>query len=317
MNPPTLKIKRLAALIGPSLAITGALVLSGCGSTQSAPTATTASGTCPTTPISVVATTNVWGNITNQLAGACAKVTTIITSPTADPHDFQPDSTTSQAYTTAKLAVENGLGYDAWSDQIISSLGSGAPPVLNLGQTVGLTVGDNPHIWYSPTYVQQSAAAITSALKQQLPDGASEFDRAAGEFQTNLGPYLKEIESIKKTYPGTPIGSTESIFVYMAQATGLNLTTPPQFMTAIANDSDPTSQSVATFTGQIKSKQIKALMYNTQTDGGLPNQMLKLAQQSGVPVVDITETLTPEGASFQQWQLTQLQNLSQTLASGK
>ena len=34
-------------------------------------------------------------------------------------------------------------------------------------------------------------------------------------------------------------------------------------------------------------------------------------------VVDITETLTPEGATFQQWQLTQLQNLSQTLASGK
>ena len=298
-------------------AAAGTLALSACGTSSAGPSSSEGAGTCPTTPINVVATTSVWGNIANHLAGPCAKVTTIITSPTADPHDFEPDSTTSPAYTDAKLAIENGLGYDAWSDKIIASLGSSAPQVLDLGTTVGLSVGDNPHIWYSPTYVQESAAAITSALKGLLPDGASSFDQAASEFKTNLGPYLDEVASIKSSYSGTPIGSTESIFVHMPEAPGLNLTTPPQFMTAIANDSDPTSQSVATFTNQIKDKQIKVLMYNTQTDGGLPQQMLTLAQSSGVPVVDITETLTPEGATFQQWQLTQLQNLSQTLASGK
>lgn len=292
--------------------------LSGCASSSSpAPTASTGAGTCPVQPINVVATTNVWGNIVNQLAGPCASVTTVITSPNSDPHEFQPDSATSASYAEAKLVVENGLGYDAWSDKIVASLGSDAPAVLDLGQRIGLKVGDNPHIWYSPEFVQRSADAITESLKQQLPQGANEFTAAASAFTAALAPYLSEVEAIKNKYANSEIGATESVFSYMAQATSLNLTTPPGFMSAIANGSEPSSQDVATFTTQLTNGTDKVLVYNSQTEGGLPTQLRATAQGAGVPVVTITETLAPAGATFQSWQTAQLQELDAALAKSR
>lgn len=292
-----------------ALAIAG---LTGCSSndTSATPAATT---TCVATPIKVTVTTNVWASIVDQLSGPCAQIYTIISNPTADPHDFEPTSQTSATFADSKLAVMNGLGYDAWATKIVNSLGSNAPQTLNLGDAVGLKLGDNPHIWYSPTYVQQAAAAITSTLKQVFPQASAQFDQFAATFAQNLKPYLDQIARIKSQFSGTNVGSTESVFVYMAQATGLNLTTPPGFMTAIATDSDPTAQDVATFRNQISSKSDKVLIYNTQTEGGLPTQMRDLANQSGVPVVNITETLVPAGATFQAWQQAQLADLLKAL----
>lgn len=307
----TISFRRRTAAIGATL-LGAVLALTACSSTSSEGTPG-ASGNCPTTPIKVVVTTNVWGSVVDQLAGACADVTTIITSPSADPHDFEPTSQTSAAFAAADLVVINGLGYDAWANKILASLGSSAPQTVDLGQVVGLKVGDNPHIWYSPTYVQQSAAAITSTFKQKSSTAASYFDSEATSFASAIKPYLDEVTAIKAKYAGTAIGSTESIFVYMAQATGLNLTTPPGFMTAIANDSDPSAQDVQTFTQQLSNGTDKVLVYNTQTDGGLPDQMKATAQKHNVPIVNVTETLTPEGATFQAWQLAQLQSLMTAL----
>lgn len=290
----------------------GVLLLAACGGTATESGASD-QGACPAEPSKVVVTTNVWGSVVDQLAGECAEVTTIITSPSADPHDFEPTAQTSAAFAAADLAVINGLGYDEWANKILASLGSSAPTTVDLGADVGLKVGDNPHIWYSPTYVQESATAVTSALKGKLPTAATYFDDQGQKFSQALQPYLNEVEAIKTKYSGTPIGSTESIFVYMAEATDLDLTTPPGFMTAIANDSDPPSQDVQSFTEQLSNGTDKALVYNTQTDGGLPDQMRDTAKKNNVPVVDVTETLTPKGASFQDWQLKQLQDLMSAL----
>lgn len=296
------------AALSLTTALVGALALTACSTTETS-TPASSSASCSATPLKVAVTTNVWASIVDQLSGPCAEISTIITSPTADPHDFEPTSATSATFAQSQLVVVNGLGYDAWATKIVDSLGNSAPATLNLGQAVGLKVGDNPHIWYSPQYVQEAAAAITKQLQSSLPAASAQFTELAGTFATNLKPYLDQVANIKAKYAGTKIGSTESVFVYMAEATGLNITTPPGFMTAIATDSDPSTQDVATFRQQITSKTDKVLVYNTQTEGGLPTQMRDLAQTNGVPIVNITETLVPEGATFQAWQQAQLTEL--------
>ena len=99
--------------------------------------------------------------------------------------------------------------------------------VITAGEVVGLKPGDNPHLWYSPDYVTRISREITRTLKELRPLAATYFDAQAQEFATALGPYHALIEEIKRRFAGTPIGATETVFVYMAEAMGLNLAHPP------------------------------------------------------------------------------------------
>jgi zinc/manganese transport system substrate-binding protein len=309
-------MNRLAKSSLTALALSTALLITACGQNNAADGTGSTTG-CSVAPTQVVVTTNVWASIVDQLSGACAEVSTVITSGAADPHDFEPSASTSADFASSQLVVMNGLGYDSWATKIVNSLGSTAPPVLNLGESVGLSTGDNPHIWYSPTYVQESARAITSALKKALPAASAEFDTQARTFDTALEPYLAEVTDIKQQYAGTKVGATESVFTYMAEATGLDLTTPQGFLNAIASDSDASAQDVATFRSQLSDGTDKALIFNVQTDGGLPQQVKKVAEDNGVPIVRITETLVPDDATFQAWQIAQLKELGAALASSR
>jgi zinc/manganese transport system substrate-binding protein len=302
-----------------ALAVSGALMLSSCSSDTASDTASnTANPTteCSVAPTQVVVTTNVWASIVDQLGGPCAEVSTVITSGAADPHDFEPTAATSADFSASKLAVINGLGYDSWATKIVNSLGDSAPPVLNIGESIGLKAGDNPHIWYSPTYVQEAATSITASLKKALPAASAQFDSQASSFTSALEPYLAEVASIKTQYQGTNVGATETVFTYMADATGLNLTTPSGFLKAIANDSDASTQDVAKFRQQLSDGTDKVLIFNAQTDGGLPQQMKQVAEANNVPIVRVTETLVPDNATFQDWQVAQLKELGAALAKG-
>lgn len=295
------------------LGVTLVAALAACGdSTAGGESAQPTAPGCPVTPIDIVVTTNVWGNIADQLAGTCANLNVVITSPTADPHDFEPTAATSAAFSSAKFVVMNGLGYDSWATKITDSLGSSAPPVLNLGTAVGLKPGANPHIWYSPDYVESSAKAITEQLSSALPEAKDYFATQAATFEQALTDYRGEVAAIRSAHAGTKIGATETVFVYMADATGLQITTPPGFMRASADDSEPTASDVATFRQQLSDGTDQVLIFNAQTAGGLPAQMRTTAEQNNVPVVTVTETL-PVGDSFQVWQVRQLQALNSAL----
>lgn len=290
------------------------LALAGCTGPPGGSSASGGGASCPATPVKVVVTTNVWASVVDQLSGPCAEVVTIVSSPTGDPHDFEPTAATAATFDAADVAVMNGLGYDSWAQRIVDSLGSSAPQVINLGEVVGLRVGDNPHIWYSPTYVEQSAAAVTKVLESQAPAATANFERQATAFTSALQPYLAAVAGIKQRFAGTAIGATESLFDYMAQACGLNITTPVGFRNAESSGAEPTPQDVQTVRRQLSDGTDLALIYNLQTDGSLPQQLRVIAAANGVPVVEITETLVPAGATFQEWQLAQLNELSNALS---
>jgi zinc/manganese transport system substrate-binding protein len=263
---------------------------------------------CPSNVINSIAVENPYGSMLAQLGGHCVRVTSIINDPSADPHEFQTDVQVGKAYQMAELVVQNGLGYDEFSNKIIATL-TQKPVVITGGDVVGLKLGDNPHLWYSPDYVTRISRAITRTLKELRPPAATYFDAQAQEFATTLGPYHALIEEINRRFAGTPIGATETVFVYMAEAMGLKLISPPRFMQAVAEGTNPTVRDVATFHDQIQQKQIKVLVYNTQAVSNLTSQLRTLAQEVGIPVVGVTETLVPVHDSFQNWQIRQLRDL--------
>src|SRR5262249_40114893 len=141
------------------------------------------------------------------------------------------------------------------------------------------------------------------------------FDRQhASVLNTNLKDYFALISQIRARYGGTAVGASESIVAMLAPALGLNLLTPPGFLTAISERSDPTADDKATIDAQIAHRQIAVYVYNTQNATPDVQRQVDAARANAIPVTTITETLTPAGAAFQQWQVAQLQSLEQALA---
>lgn len=292
-----------------------AAALSACSTTAPGASSTGASSTGGSAAISVVAAENFWGSLAQQLGGSHVKVTSIIDNPDADPHDYEPTAADGRNIAFARLAIINGVGYDPWATKLADANPSSDRTTLTVGDLVGAKGGDNPHRWYNPDNVRQVIDQITADYKKIDPADAEFFATQHDTvINTNLKAYFDTIASIKATYAGTPVGASESIFAMLSPALGLNLLTPPAFLNDISEGGDPSARDKATIDKQIKSKQIKLYVYNSQNATPDVRAQVDEAKAAGIPVSTITETLTPAGASFQDWQVAQLDALQRALA---
>jgi zinc/manganese transport system substrate-binding protein len=264
----------------------------------------------------VVAAENFWGSIAAQLGGGRVHVTSIVSNPAADPHDYEPTSRDARALAVAQLAIVNGIGYDPWAAKLLSANPVSGRLVLNVGEVVGVKSGGNPHRWYSPANVQQMIDAITAAYEKLDPKHRAYYDEQRTRFETRgLAQYKGLIDEIKKRSAGVPVGASESIFVPLAESLGLRLVTPSGFMNAVSEGSDPTAGDKATVDRQIAERQIRAWVYNSQNATPDVKRLTEEARKHGVRVVALTETLMPADASFQNWQSRELQALA--VATGR
>ncbi len=263
--------------------------------------------------VQIVAAENFWGSLISQLGGIHVNVVSIVSDPNADPHEYESDTTNAREVANADYVIENGAGYDSWMDKLLSAGGNPNRKVLNAALLLGKKDGDNPHFWYNPQYVNQ----VIFQMKQDLiaidPTNSDYYNSQYTLLQTALKPYQNRVLSIKQQFGGTNIAATESIFVYPAQALGLNLVSPTQFMNAIDEGNDPSAQSVIQFEDLLKNNQVKVLVYNEQTVTPITLTMKKLAGDANIPVVGITETIQPPDASFQDWMNSELINLENAL----
>ncbi len=296
-------------LASAALVVSVLTLLAACGASNSA----SVSGVGQRT-LRVVAAENFWGSIASQLAGAKANVQSIIADPNGDPHSYEPSAADARAMATAQLAIVNGLGYDQWAPRLLSANPTVGLIVLTVADVLGLKEGDNPHRWYSPANVETVADTITRDLKQLDPNDARYFDARRGALdRTALTRYHGLIAQIKAKYTGVAVGASESIFALQASALGLKLLTPPNFLKAISEGTDPTAQDKAAIDSQVAHRQIRVWVYNSQNATPDVRRVTQAAQAQHIPITPITETLTPAGASFQRWQVDQLEALAAAL----
>ena len=297
-------LRLLAALLAAT-----ALMTAGCSTARPSATGGGAGGGART--LNIVAGENFWGSIVGQLAGKAGKVTSIVSDPNADPHDYQTSADAARAFANADYLVLNGAGYDAWADQLLAANPSSKRKVLTVASLLGKKEGDNPHFWYGPDYVTATMNQVERDLKLLDPGDATYFDAQRQAVDQAFAPYLARLNEIKSQFAGKPVASTESIVVYLAQYLGLNVISPPEFMNAVSEGNDPPAPSVATFQDQLKAKQARVLVYNEQTATDVTTNLKNIATQQGIPVVGVTETIQPPDATFEQWfegELEQLQN---------
>ena len=270
----------------------------------------------PAGRIVVVAAENFYGDIVGQLGGDHLAVTSIISDPNVDPHEYESSAKDAAAVANARLVIQNGLGYDAFMDRLMRASPNPQRRLIVVADLTGHHKGDNVHLWYDPPTIPKVAQAVHEALVQIDPGDVPFFGNWYRAFQASLPPLTQAIDRIRTQYAGAPVAATEPVFDYMAQAVGLNVITPRAFQKAIEEGNDPPAAARAQMEDQLKQHQAKVLIYNTQTVSPITTRMRQLAKQAGVPVVGVSET-EPPGKSFQQWMLSQLEQLRAALGQGR
>jgi len=267
-------------------------------------------------PLRVVAAENVYGDIAAQIGGSRVTVTSIITSPAADPHLFEPGTAAGFAVALADVMIENGLGYDAFADKLMAAAPKPDRVVVNVADILGRSGSDtNPHLWYDIPQIPRIAAAIADAMTKADPAGRRAFDAGRRRFVALLGPLDRAVAALKARFEGTPVAYTERVPGYLLDAAGLPVLTPPAFARAIEEGTDPDPAAVAEMRSLFTERRVRLLVYNTQATSPVTRDLRELAVQNGVPVVGATELLPP-GLSFQAWQLRQVKAMTAAMAGG-
>ncbi len=264
--------------------------------------------------IQVVAAENFWGSIASQIGGRHVRVISIITNPDTDPHSYEPTAADARTIAGARFVIENGIGYDPWAARLLASDKTSAT-VLDVGHLLGVPDGGNPHRWYNPADVHAVARQITADLTTLDPADRSYFANQQTRFDTAaLARYHALITAIKTRYAGTPVGASESIFAMLAPALGLKLITPYSFLKAISEGTDVTAADKLTIDHQISHHQIKIYIYNSQNVTPDVQAQLAAVKAANIPTATITETLVPASATYQAWQVRELQGIQAALA---
>lgn len=320
----------------------GALVLAGCtqGSVQSqqesqVPTEESA--------IEVVATTNVYRDIAQQVGGEYVSASEIISSPAQDPHSYEPSARDKLAVSKAQVVLANGGGYDDFMTQLVSSL-SGDQQVQAVYAVDSSPVpeqetaeaeeqehdehghegdghedheheghehaGYNEHIWFD----LESMSALADTLAAQFSDldaqHAAQFEANAGEFKSRIAELDQQLQDAG--LQGKSFAMTEPVPYHLLVDAGMQDATPQGLSAAVESGSDVSPQVLKQLDDALQAGSIDLLAYNIQTEGTDSVTIRATAEASSVPVVEFAETMEGD-QDYLQWVGEQINALSQAL----
>ncbi|MGW6195774.1 metal ABC transporter solute-binding protein, Zn/Mn family [Kribbella sp. NPDC055110] len=265
-----------------------------------------ASGSSPAAAasIKVVASTNVWGDLAGAVGGDKVQVTSIISNPDADPHEYEANTRNQLSLSEATVVIENGGGYDDFIDRMLKSAKNSSVTVLNAvtisGKKAAGGEGLNEHVWYDFPTVAKVIDQLEQTYAKADPSNAATFQRNADALKQKVDGLVQQEATLKQKYDGQPVAITEPVPVYLLDAVGLQNKTPVAFSAAIEEDTGVPAK-VLNETLQLYSKhEVKLLAYNAQTSGPETEKVLAAAKQNNIPAVPVTETL-PAGKDYVGW----------------
>ncbi len=297
----------LTALLAVSLL---AVPLAGWASGSATPAADASSSASGGGTREVVASTDVYGDIAQQIGGDDVKVTSIIDSPDKDPHEYQATSRDQLALSTADVVIQNGGGYDDFVDTMIKALPGGKSPVLlNAVDISGFdqkpAEGElNEHVWYDMPTMKKLAEEIEQAFSKADSAGAATVEANEQAFTAKLDGIAAADSAAKPAGTGKGVAITEPVPLYMTSAMGLENRTPDEFSEAVEEGTDVPADVLKETLALFAEKKVAALVYNSQTTGATTDQVVAAAKAAGVPVVPVTETLPadlPAGSGYVEW----------------
>jgi len=289
-------------------------------------------------PVTVVASTDVWASVASAVGGSDVNVKAIVAGTAGDPHSYQVSAKDAAELRGAQLVVFNGGGYDDWVEQALGEGGprrvkafdlrpghggehGGTPTSEPTATTHGFASPahqglapeeENEHVWYDLPTVAMVAGEIASQLGQLRPSAKSTFVANADAFDGKLDDLEGKVGEIAAAHAGKTVAADEPIAHYLLEAAKLTDVTPPEFMEAIEEETDPPADAVAEIQQLVGERRVAVLVHNPQTETPVVTDLIAKARAAGIPIVEMTETL-PTGQDYLTWMGNQIKALSAAL----
>lgn len=305
---PTRVPRWFLAVLLPLLAVG---VLAGCGSSSSSDSSASSG------QIVAVGAENEYANVIEQIGGRYVKVNAVENNPNTDPHTYEASPSVAQEVSSAKLIVQDGVGYDTYMEKIESASERSGRKVINVQKLLGLPESTpNPHLWYKPTTMPAVARALVSDLSALAPAHATYFQENAKKFEESLKPWYEAIAKFKATYPNTAVATTEPVADYTLEAAGINNMTPFSMQADIMNGTDPAPQAVSLENGLFSGHKVKVFVHNQQVTDSLTESFVQAAKRARIPVVGVYETMPTPGYDYQSWMVAEVKAVEKAVAQG-
>lgn len=285
--------------------------------------------------LSIVASTNVYGDIAATIAGDRATVTSIIDSAAQDPHSYEASAQDQLAVAGADLIIENGGGYDPFIDLLVEGSGTSAV-VLSAAAVAGLEEahseeeghsddeahseddghghieGVNEHVWYDVHIMGDVATAIATELAEIDAANAATYEENLAAWLADLEALEGELETVAASLGGGVVATTEPVPAYLLAELGLDDATPAEFLEAIEEGADVPPLALQETLDLIASGDVRLLAYNEQTASPETERVREAAEAAGIPVVSFVETL-PDGEDYVSWMRANIEAVAQAL----
>ena len=295
-------LRRITVLCTPFAA---AFAVVGCG------------GQAPVVPsglIAAVGAENQYANVISQIGGRDVSVTAVESNPNTDPHAYEASPSVARLVSSARVVVQNGLGYDSYMDKIENASADSRRRVIDVQRLLGLPDSTpNPHLWYEPGTMAAVAKALSRDLGAIEPANAPYFQANLKRFDRSLNPWYDALKAFAARYPKTQVATTEPVADYMLAAADAVDLTPFSFQADVMNGVDPAPQSVSLEDSLFSAHRVRVLVYNQQVTDSLTQSFISAAKKSGIPVVGVYETM-PTGYRYQSWMLAEVAALQRAVA---
>lgn len=180
----------------------------------------------------VVVTTNILGDVVEQLLGDQVEVTTLM-APNADPHSFEISAQQAAQMDQAALIVSNGLGLEEGLQQHLDRAASAGVPMLVAGdhiQALAYTSDDaagatDPHFWTDPVQMIAVVDALQAAGSGIEGVDADRLAQAADAYRGELQRLDGEMSEAFAAIPDQrrALVTNHHVFGYLAERFGFRI----------------------------------------------------------------------------------------------
>jgi len=227
-----------------------------------------------------------------KIGGDLVQVTTI-TPETLEPHDFEPTPGDVADIYKTNVFLYNGAGVDVWAERLMPDLTKQGVTVFGFTNDLTLFEADetldhqnersydivlDPHIWLSPSFVQQNVSRIADVFISVDPEHGAEYANQAEIFKKELIDLDSEYKTGLENCANRTIVTSHSAFKYLAK--DYNFSVLP--ITGISPESEPSAGDLARLSDLIKETGIKYIFLETLAN---PELSQTISRENGVEIL--------------------------------
>jgi zinc/manganese transport system substrate-binding protein len=232
------------------------------------------------TPLKVVASFSILGDLVKNVGGDRVEVTTLV-GPDGDVHVYTPTPSDAARIADAKLLVVNGFGLEGWLPRLLEAAGGKATIVTATAGIAPLRLGSDadPHAWQSVANAETYVANIRDALVAADPPNADVFRKNAQSYLEKLEALDNEVRQAVNQIPPSrrKVISTHGAFGYFAARYGIEFIAP----IGVSTEAEANARDIAKIIAQVRADHIPAVFLERISD---PRLMRRISAETGAKV---------------------------------